>query len=346
MNPFFDSIIILFLVASDILCINIWRDRKRQGTWESRHSRLTLFVAVLLCCGATLVFWGSFIEPRIITVNRVSIDLPNFEPKKLVRVALISDVHVGTYKQDGWIRRVSKRIISEKPDIVLIAGDLIVDKPEHAKYLSPFSVLRSAFPVYAVLGDHDYQVKQKPQFKIDEGLAGIVAKALTDAGVKVMRNETQHLELHGAPLLLIGLDDWLSKKTDMPAALNKLPNYLITELPVVVLVHNPDFILDPEFTAKAGQAKNIDLILAGNTHGGQIRLPFIGSLARLPSDLPKSFDKGLFELHYTDHAPPTGQKTILSTSKYPRLFITSGISESGPRARLFNPPEIVLLELR
>lgn len=320
MNLFFDSIILLYLIASTIFGISLWRDRKRPHTWESRYPKFTLTSAVLLCFSAVLIFWGSFIEPRLITINRVAIDLPNFEPTEPVRVALISDIHVGTYKKFGWLRRVSNRIIQEQPDLVLLAGDFIVNKPEHSQYLSTFSILHSAFPVYAVLGDHDYHV-EKPELTIDESVAKVVRNTLTNAGIRVLSNESVPLTINNGTFTLIGLDDWLAGKTDMKRALTSVPPYPRTRVPKIVLTHNPDFILDPE-------SKNADLILAGNTHGGQIRLPFIGPVARLPSALSRSFDEGLFTL-----------------TNGTRLFITSGISESGPRARLFNPPEIVMLSL-
>ena len=73
---------------------------------------------------------------------------------------------------------------------------------------------------------------------------------------------------------------------------------------------------------------NIDLVLAGHTHGGQIRLPFIGAVPTLPTAIDDSYDKGLFQFDSF------------------KLFITSGLGEVGPRARLFNPPEIVKLKLK
>ncbi|MDO8505110.1 MAG: metallophosphoesterase [bacterium] len=319
MNLFFDSIILVYLIALATLAVGFFRNRARPQTWESRHPRLTITVLVFLCSSVLVTLWGSFIEPRIITVNHASVDLPNFEPTKPVRVALISDIHVGTYKKDEWLTRIVRRIIKEQPDLVFLAGDFIVNKKEHSKYLSAFDALASAIPTYAVLGDHDYLV-DKSALTIDEDAATAVRYALKTNGVKVLSNQTEVIEKNNATFILVGLDDWLAGKTDTEELKNISTEEPIV-VPIVVLVHNPDFILDPE-------SKKADLILAGNTHGGQIRLPFIGPVPRLPSQLPRSFDEGLFSVE--DHT---------------KLFITSGISESGPRARLFNPPEIVILSL-
>lgn len=322
MSPFFDTLIILFLSSATILAWVIFRDRQRLGTWEFCHKTISicLFAYLLICLFA--VVWGSFIEPRLIVVNKVSLDLPNFEPTQPVKVAFISDVHTGTYKKDGWIKKISQRILEIKPDLVLIAGDFIVDRSEQSQYLSAFSILHSAFPVYAVLGDHEYRLKKKGSeiVRVDEESADAVTNTLKNAGVQVLRNETKVIRVNNAEFLLVGLDDWLSGKTKFPS-LSDGASLRDGNLPVIALVHNPDLILNEE-------SKKADLVLAGHTHGGQIRLPLIGAVPTLPIKILQSFDQGLFTLENNN-----------------KLFISSGVGESGPRARLFNPPEIVILEL-
>ena len=114
---------------------------------------------------------------------------------------------------------------------------------------------------------------------------------------------------------MAGIDDiWFGGSSK--AALDGLTD----EDMVILLAHNPDAVLFSE-------TKVADLILSGHTHGGQIRLPLVGSLAHIPTVLGNTYDKGLFSL------------------KDQWLFITSGVGEIGPRARLFNPPEIVLLNI-
>ena len=86
-------------------------------------------------------------------------------------------------------------------------------------------------------------------------------------------------------------------------------------------MHNPDAVSD--FTDE-----KVDLVLAAHTHGGQIRLPFLGPIGKIPTKLGQLYDKGFFDIN--------GYKT----------FITSGLGTSGPRARLFNHPEVVILEVK
>jgi len=88
----------------------------------------------------------------------------------------------------------------------------------------------------------------------------------------------------------------------------------------ILLVHNPD-------ATPLAETRGIDLVLAGHTHAGQIRLPYIGAVPHLPITIGQQFDKGYF---------PFGQT---------RLFITPGVGESTARARFFDPPEISLVTL-
>ena len=85
--------------------------------------------------------------------------------------------------------------------------------------------------------------------------------------------------------------------------------------------HHPDIAYDQE-------AINLDLVVAGHTHGGQVRLPLIGALGDADSVMSKT-DYGLY---LPDHQPP--------------IFNTVGIGESGPHVRFWNRPEIALLKIK
>ena len=83
--------------------------------------------------------------------------------------------------------------------------------------------------------------------------------------------------------------------------------------PIIMLAHDPSVILE-------NHARYPHLIVSGHTHGGQIRLPFIGPIGRLPTQLGRKYDQGLF-----------------AVDKDTTLAITRGVGESGARARLFAP---------
>lgn len=311
---FFDTIITSFLIAAFLLFISLWHDRARhKRSWEQKHKITSAIALVFLAISWLTVFWGSFIEPELIVVNRQSIDLPNYQDEPL-QIALISDVHVGPYSQTWFISRVVKKIKTLKPDVVLIAGDIVANDAKQTKYLTPFAKLATLFPIYAVLGDHDYLVKEKGDKVItNDKMAEAIAQAMKKNGMQVLSNQAVLLK---DKIWLLGIDDLSARKDNLIAAMTQANN----NLPKIVLVQNPDLALHP-------QAKKLDLIMAGNTHGGQIRLPWLGPMGNIPDELGQKYDEGLFELNDT------------------RLFITSGISSSGPRSRLFNPPEVALLTI-
>ena len=94
------------------------------------------------------------------------------------------------------------------------------------------------------------------------------------------------------------------------------------DIPTITLIHNPSF----QFS---NYPTDIDLALSGHTHGGQIRLPVVGPIGLIDNLLQKKYYQGL-------HTLDSGTK----------MLVTSGVGETGTRARLFNPPEIMLLTIK
>ncbi len=283
---------------------------KDAKTGKTNHGGIGVFGIVLFFVWA-IVIYGSFIEPRFLNVKTQTIVLGKGGHE--LTVALISDTHMGQFRHGDWMRTVVERINYLQPDLVLIAGD-VVSVPGGIGALRPLKDLHAKYGAYAVLGNWDYRAG-----------AVDVRRGIESQGVEVLTNESAIIDVNGTPLQLIGLDDATYGKPDITAA-------LITDVkgealvpppegtPKIVLAHNPDAERDAE---TAGAA----LLLAGHTHGGQIRLPFIGAIVKLPTTIGQRYDKGLFEVGPT------------------QMFITSGVGESSARARLFNLPEIALLKI-
>ncbi|MEK7212796.1 MAG: metallophosphoesterase, partial [Patescibacteria group bacterium] len=121
----------------------------------------------------------------------------------------------------------------------------------------------------------------------------------------------------GQKICLYGVDDIWGGKTDYSDLMKWNSNY-----PVILISHNPDAVLTwPE------KLKKPDLVLAGHTHGGQIRLPFIGPLGEADVALGKKYYKGL---NYWNDIP---------------IFVTVGVSETGGPVRFLNPPEVAVITL-
>lgn len=299
MEIVFDFIIFFFLGSIGVYLIHGLRFWKR---FRQRHVSLALFFFFALSWA--VVFYGSFIEPRLLIVKQETVTLHE-QPTQTLRAVVFSDLHAGPFKKIDWIQRVVSRVMALQPDIVFIAGDFIVNSAADVDSLSPLKQLSAPYGVYAVTGNHDYQAQASQE----------VIHTLEQAGIEVLENEVVNLEVNGQILRLAGVSDlWFE------GDLARTVSGVREDDAVVLLVHNPDVMLD-------SASRKADLVLAAHTHGGQIRLPWIGSVPSLPTQLGRAYDKGWFTFDST------------------QLFITSGVGESGTRARLFIPPEIVVLNL-
>lgn len=270
----------------------VWRLRERRGRG----------LIVLLLAGCLVFAWARFVEPQRIRVQETVLAGTGAR----ARLVLISDIHLGVYKDSAYLQRVVKRINTLQADAVLIAGDLTYEPDDRslARMFAPLADLHA--PVYAVLGNHDQQV---PGPDIDTELRA----ALATHKVEVI--EGRWLTVGGFRLAGLG-DRWANK--DDAGFLPTAPS----AVPTLVLAHNPDSAIDLDPAVAT-------LVLAGHTHGGQIRIPWLYRHV-IPSRY--GFDRGEQVL-----ATPRGRV---------RVYTTVGTGEIGLPMRLFNPPTIDVLELR
>jgi predicted MPP superfamily phosphohydrolase len=175
----------------------------------------------------------------------------------------------------------------------------------------------NTFPTYAVWGNHDIVYKTSENYIIDRTQE--LRNLFTQAGILILENESIIFEKKGnLPITLIGLDELWAHRINTDKAYEDISS----DNPIITITHNPDSI---KIITKEKRKNN--LMVAGHTHGGQIRLPFIGPIVPLPTTLGRNYDKGLKSYENNN------------------LFITSGIGEMGTRARLFNPPQIDIINL-
>jgi predicted MPP superfamily phosphohydrolase len=302
-----DLAILLLLSGGGYFAYRGW---KKKQMWLSTLSSLFFLV----------IFYGSFIEPQVITVTERDVSLPMKEDMTIV---VLSDFHVGLYKGRRFVQRIVDRVNTLNPDLILLAGDFVFAGRDPLRHFIPLRDLHPRYGVFAVLGDHEYIChSSSPFYAFFGGPSGDhslhVRRALERNGVVVLRNEWRELTIDTGLLFVGGVDDSCSRRDDIVAAIPEV----LKQSPLILVSHSPDIILE-------GRAKRPNLIVAGHTHGGQIRLPFIGPIAPSPTQLGWQYDQGLF---------PVDDNTTLA--------ITRGAGESGVRARLFAPPEILLLHAR
>ena len=238
--------------------------------------------------GVVLYSWQ--IEPHWVDLVRLPMPLPNLPPELAGRTLLqVSDIHVGPRVSSAYLIRALTDAAALEPDFVTFTGDFVSyrgedDIRELARVLRAFPHGRIA--TFAALGNHDYGPGGR---QLD--IADQITRVAGDAGVVVLRNETctagglqfvglsdlwspEFGALREAPLrlpLLSGREDvdTLAPAAGTRADARKVLANIDRGLPTVVLAHNPDAQDLPIWENVHGW------VLAGHTHGGQVKAPFL-----------------------------------------------------------------------
>src|SRR3989449_545726 len=242
------------------------------------------------------------VEPTAIDVTRHDLPVPQLPPALAgVRIACVTDVHLSRGVPPS-ARALVARLAVERPDIVLLAGDICNRRDDLATLASWVRDARGSAATFATLGNWEHEAG------IDR-LAG--ERAYGRAGVELLYNSTARVTLRGAALTVVGIDDPVLGQPDLPRALAAVG----AEDHSIWIVHAPGYVDGVPRDAAPRPAA----ILAGHTHGGQIRLPF-----------------------YTPYTP-TGSGRIVAggyRDTIAPLYVARGIGAAGGRARLFCPPEL------
>ena len=277
-----------------------------------------------------LIAWG-LIEPYILDDEEEEAIIPNlpaaWEGKKVVQ---LSDFQVGMWWDN--VDTVSKsvdKIIEEKANAVFITGDFIyhaepdpqVEINEVVDLLRPLT--KAGIPTYAVLGNHDYGIKNKG-VKPDLELAAQLDKSLESIGVKVLNNEVDAIPLEdrASELYVVGIDSHWANDDKVESALAQISD----DTPRVVMMHNPDSFTDfPANTAP--------FAMGGHTHGGQIRLPYLPQWSWL--SFAKEDRVFADEWVAEEYGKPGN-----------RLYINRGIGFSDVPIRINCAPEVTFFTLK
>jgi hypothetical protein len=206
-------------------------------------------------------------------VTEVEIRVKHLDPRHDgLRIAQLSDIHVGTITPRAHVRAAVASANAAKPDLIVLTGDYVGWRRDEADLAGDQLAGLEAPRVLAVLGNHDY-------FTWGSG----VTAALERNGYEVLRNQSTIAHVRGAPLALVGVDDPVTRHDDLDVAFKGVP----ADLTRVVLCHAPD-------RAPAIARRGADLVLSGHTHGGQIYIK--GITDRIMKKVGLHFRRGLYEL--------------------------------------------------
>jgi predicted MPP superfamily phosphohydrolase len=265
------------------------------------------FLAGLGAAGATIGADAFGLEANRVLLTRHDIPVPGLpSPLNGIRIAQITDVHLPGNQMAA--RAALEHVRRERPEIVVINGDM-TEKLEAADQVREFvSRARGTLATVAILGNWEYNV----------GLVGEIARNVyRGTGVDLLVNESKVVALGSAQLALVGLDDVLLGTSDLLTARREVPQGAIE----VWLVHEPMFadMLNPHSDPRP------IMLLAGHTHGGQIRIPFVPPL--------RPVGAGRFlEGWYRDTPVP--------------LYVSHGVGTTGIPARFRCPAELAVFTLR
>ena len=223
-----------------------------------------------------------------------------------VRIVHLTDLHHSLFTPLEDIERAIHLANLLHPDVVALTGDYVTLSPS---YIWPVAralgKVRAPWGVFAVLGNHDFQVD-----------ADEITRALRAQRIRVLRNSHFALRARASTLWVLGVDDLWWRADDLAAALRSVP----ARDPKILLCHNPVGI-------RQAAEHGIDLVLSGHTHGGQVRLPVVGSVYGR-SKLGERFVEGWNRLNGT------------------QIYVSRGIGKVLLPVRLGCPPEIACLRLR
>ncbi len=284
---------------------------------SGRRRFLATAVKAGAAAGAAGFGYALVAEPRWFAVTRRTLPVRDLPPElDGLRLVQLTDIHHGPWLSQGYVRRVVEAANDLRPDLVLLTGDYVSDSP---RYIGPIVAelarLRPKVGCVAVLGNHDWYV-DGPRTREELTRVGV---PLLDNGRLVLTPDRRLVADAPAGLALCGVGDLWTDTQDYDAALAGLP----PGMPRLLLSHNPDVAEEPEFVA-AGH--RVDYMISGHTHGGQVRVPLLGTPV-VPSRYGQKYASGLVQ----GPACP--------------VFVCRGIGLSVLPVRLGVSPEIAVLEL-
>ncbi len=275
---------------------------------ERRRSRRIASASVLAVVGL-LVGYGTAVEPYWLEVSRHDVEAPVRTP---LVVAHLSDLH--THGFGPREKQVVEILQRERPDLVVVTGDL-VDDGDLTPVRELFANLHAPLGIWVVRGNWE---NWRPPPSDRDQLASFGATLLVNEG-RLVRPD----------VWLLGLDDAISGSADVAAAVRDAPS----DAARIAIFHSPDVF--------ENVAAQIDLALAGHTHGGQVRIPLFGAVWTPPGS--GSYVAGWYAATSTSPAlasPPSAPRGSA------RMFVSRGIGTSVLPVRFACRPEVAIVNVR
>ncbi len=297
---------------------------------ERRSVKFLYVCTAFLAAGLAMLGYSYFIEPTRLVINSSELAIRDWNTAfDGLRIVAISDIHGGSNGGDeAKIRQIVSEANGLEPDIIALLGDYISEgsgtdslgrptlRMEPDKIAECLSGLRAKYGVFVVMGNHD-----------DAYGSQVIKAALGRTGYKILDGEVAVIERNGKRLRILGMRDHLS--IGIWKVYSDANKALLASTEgtgdVLLLQHSPD--IAPVITGDLAISKDLKLMLAGHTHGGQVWLPILGRPV-----VPSSYGQRLTQGHVVDSGLD--------------IFVTTGTGTSVLPFRFMVPPEISLLTVR
>ncbi|SFA83238.1 metallophosphoesterase [Clostridium frigidicarnis] len=270
--------------------------------------RLTL---IILCFLVVAWVYSIKIEPKMLIKKEIKLKNDINYNNGNVKIIQFSDVHLGDFFSLNQLEKVVKKINENEPDIVVFTGDLIdvASQYENINEISNvLSKIDAKLGKYAVYGNHDY----------GGGAVRVYENIMKESGFKVLVNENHSIKVSpNKNINILGVDDVLLGKPNIEKTVKNIRRNDYN----ILLSHEPDYV--DKF-----KDYNIDLVLSGHSHGGQVYIPFYGPLKS--TTYGEKYTRGLYNLN---------------NQRDTKLYVNTGLGNTKLPIRLGNVPNISLFEI-
>lgn len=275
-----------------------------------RLIKFILRLAVLLCVTALLLFsYARYVEPHLLRTPDIAVYSAHVQSQhKELSIVAFADTHFSEYYTVENFSKVVDKINNMNPDLVFFLGDLIDYYDEYDENIKDISEtlnqISASYGKYAVFGNHDY----------GGGSENYYRDIMENGGFQVLVNES--IDITDLGITIVGIDDVVIGYGDPTVASRcKVDSFNI------VLSHAPDIITQMT-------DYDIDLMLSGHTHGGQVRIPYY-SESYLPP-YGQIYQRGIY--HFQNARNTT-------------LYVNSGLGTTFLPLRFLSLPELTKLSL-
>lgn len=255
--------------------------------------------------------WGFLVEPRMVKERHhrlESVRWPGY--CRDLRIAVLGDFQVGApWFKIKHLDKVVARVNAMEPDLIVLLGDYVIEGVLFGRFVQPRDIARSLSKlkapngVFSVLGNHDWWHDGEE-----------IWRELEAAGIHVLENKSVPIDLPEGRIWIAGLADESTREPCMATTFGPIPD----DEPVIGLVHDPVTFF--------GMPERVAVTFAGHTHGGQFRLPFVGTPYNV-GGTPRRMAYGMIE--------EAGR----------HMYVTSGLGTSAVPVRFNMPPEIAMVTL-